>query len=130
MRSKRSKQKHCCLKRRAVNTALRLREGNEVVRALHESGDDCIQAELFKTLRDHGNHLMPCADEFLCFLHILVLIFHNKVIEPAQETVHAVDTAVIPLCVKFGRTYEQLIHTQGITAVILNKIIRRNNVAF
>ena len=47
-----------------------------------------------------------------------------------QETVYTVDSSVIPLCIQFRRSYEQLIHSQRITAVIAYQIIRGNDISF
>ena len=59
----------------------------------------------------------------------LSLLSMNQVPETVQETGYAVDASVIPLCIQFRRSYEQLIHSQGIAAVIAYQIIRGNNVA-
>ena len=65
-----------------------------------------------------------------CLSHIYFFAVQGKLPETSQETVHAVNTTVIPLRIEFRRTYEQLIHTQRITSVIAYQIIRRYDVSF
>ena len=75
-------------------------------------------------LGDQMNGLVPCLDQFLCLRRSFVLVIHDKVIESAQEAVNTVYSTVVPLGIKFRRSHEQLIHTQGIAAVISYQIIR------
>ena len=63
-------------------------------------------------------------------LYVSVFVVHGQFPETFQETVDTVDSAVIPLRIQFRRSDEELIHSQGITAVISYQIIRRNNVSF
>ncbi len=76
------------------------------------------------------DQLVAQLDHLLGRLYVLVLIVHYQVPETVQETVNAVDTAVIPLGVQLRRSHEQLVHTQGIAAVIAYQIIRGNHISF
>ena len=112
-----------------VHAALLLRQGEQVVVALHETGDDRVQAEVLKSLGDRVDHLVARADHLAGGLDVLILILHDQVVEPAQEAVYAVDASVVPLRIQLGRTDEQLVHAQGIAAVILHQLVRGNHVA-
>ena len=50
--------------------------------------------------------------------HIFILVVHGHLPETVQETVYAVDSLVIPLGIQLWRSHEQLVKTQGVTAVI------------
>ena len=73
---------------------------------------------------------MACFDHFFACFDIFIFVVHNQVPETRQETVYTFDTAVIPLCIQFRRTYKQFVHSQRITAVIAYQIIRRNDISF
>src|SRR5699024_1288624 len=96
----------------------------------HESGDDRIQAEALQTGCDIIDHSVSELDHLFRRLNILILAFHEQVPETLQETVYAVDSAVIPLRIQLRRSYEELVHSQRIASVITYKIIRRNHISF
>ena len=62
--------------------------------------------------------------------HIFILVVHGHLPETVQETVYAVDSLVIPLGIQLRRSHEQLVKTQGVTAVISYQVVRGNYISF
>ena len=113
-----------------VDAALFLRQIDELVVVLHETGDNGIQAELLETLLNVEYQFVAQFNHFLGLFDVFVLAGHNQVVETVQETGYALDTAVIPLCIQFRRSYEKLIETQGIAAIVAYQIIRGYDISF
>src|SRR5699024_8983589 len=69
-------------------------------------------------------------DHFFCRLDILILAVHEQCPETLQETVYSVNSSVVPLCVQLRRSHKELVHPQGVAAVVSYKVVRGNDVSF
>src|SRR5699024_4861996 len=75
------------------------------------------------------HHSVAQFHHLFCSGNLFVFAVHEKGPETFQETVHSVDSSVVPLSIQLWRSYEKLIHSQGVTSVITHKVIRRNNIS-
>ena len=113
-----------------VDSSGLFRQVNQFVVVFHKSGNDRIQAEAFQTLGDIEYQFVTQFHHFFGFRRTGILAVHSQFPETVQETVYAVDTAVVPLRIQFRRSHEKLVHTQRITAVIPHQIIGRYHIPF
>ena len=102
---------------------------NELVVVLHETGDDRIQAEALQSLGNIVDHAVAGLHHIRRRFDILLNTGDSQVPESLQETGNTVDSSVVPLGIQFRRSYKQLVHSEGIAAVILHQIVRGNHIA-
>ena len=114
----------------SVNAACLLGKLNEFIVVFHKTGDYCVQAEALQTLCDLKDKFVAQLHHIFCLGYACFQTVHSQLPETVQETVHAVDSSVIPLRIQFRRTYEQLVEAQGITAVVSYQVVRGNHIAF
>ena len=130
VRSERRKQNYIGRQCFFVDTTGLLSHVNHLVVIFHEFGNNGIQVEAFQTFCDIVNQAMTQFYHLFSFCNICFCAVLYQFPETIQETVYTVDSSVIPLCIQFRRSYEQLIDTQRVTSVISYQIVRRNNVSF
>src|SRR5699024_3496588 len=130
MRSKWSQELDKGFHRLFIDSSSLLCHINKLIVVLHETGDNCVQAEAFQTLGNIVNQFVTDLHHFFCLSYISVFAVHSQLPETVQETVNAVDSSIIPFCIQFRRTYEKFVKSQRVTAVVSYQIIWRNHIAF
>ena len=70
-----------------------------------------IQAEGLKSTGDIVYHLMTGLLHLLGSRDIFLNAVKSQIPETFQESGYTIDSSVIPFCIQFRRSYEQLIHT-------------------
>ena len=129
MRCERRNEHSDSFQRLFIDAAFFLGDLDKFVVVLHESGDDRIQAEALQTGRDVVYHSVAELDHLFCRLDILLFAVLEQVPETFQEAVDAVDAAVIPLGIQLRRSHEELVHSQGVAAVVAHQVIRGDHIS-
>ena len=112
MRNKRCKKNGNCLDGFFVNSAVVLLcDSDQLVCVFHKSGHYGIQAEGLKSAGDIVYHLMTGLLHLFGSRDIFLNAVKSQIPETFQESGYTIDSSVIPFCIQFRRSYEQLIHT-------------------
>ena len=112
MRNKWCKKNGNCLDGFFVNSAvILLCDSDQLVCVFHKSGHYGIQAEGLKSAGDIIYHLMTGLLHLFGSRDIFLNAVKSQIPETFQESGYTIDSSVIPFCIQFRRSYEQLIHT-------------------